>query len=578
MDTRLGSRDPTSATTPDPVNRGLDTDSSPDVVVIGGGPAGAAAARLLALRGHSVWVLTRRGTSSRDLAESLPPSCGRLFDALGATEVVATAGFLPAGGNMVVWGGHEPSSVPFPDGPGWQVRRGVLAKVLLNLAREAGAFIQDDATVVEVAVPSLDAPPGERRSGVDVRYHRSGDPLGSSGGCRSVRARFILDCSGRAGVLASRFRGGEDRPATRALVGVWQGTRRSGVEDRGYTLVESYRDGWVWSIPVDHEHRYFTAMVDPELTPLDDASGLEGAYIRELRKAKFTAELLQGGELVGRVSAWGATPYQTTRFCGPGFLLVGDAAAFIDPLSSYGVKRALASGWLASVVAHTAITDFGREAIALRFFEDREREVVKSFHDQATKFYRTGAETYGHEFWHRRSGGIPSASTGQSSAGEEPRPFDDRPLPHEFLSGSGVPDIAQIRSDPRVLAAFQRLRAAEHVDLRPASGLDWTEGPAIQGDEVILESRLVTPSFPGGLRFLREVDVVRLVQLLDGLRALDSGSTWGVPQLHEKYERMERSIPLPDFIGALSVLLAEGAVVNGAYADRPEARLTEGSS
>ncbi len=542
----------------------------PDVVVVGGGPAGAAAARLLAVRGYSVWLLTCRSRTSRDLAESLPPSCGRLFDALGATDAIAEAGFPRAGGNVVAWGTEGLDVVPFPDGPGWQVRRAALARLLVNLAEEAGALVLRDATVVDCEYLGREGA-GEEEGRIEVTYRRAGDRRpDSSVGYRRVRARLVLDCSGRAGVLGSRFRVQAESATTIAIAGVWTGLSQAIPGEDGFTFVESYPDGWVWSIPFDPEHHYLTVMVDPDVTPLGHASGLRSTYERQLAKPRITSRFVPDGKLIGDLAVWGATPYRSRRFFGKGFLLVGDAAAFIDPLSSYGVKRALASGWLASIAAHTAMKDPAREELALRFFESRERETVESFHHQARDFYRIGAEAYGEEFWLRRVNGVPSAGR-RAGPSLGSAPFDDRTTDGMEASGAGAPDVARFQADPRVLAAFEELRSAEAVDLRPHPILDWTHGPAIEGDEVVIEPRLATPSFPKGLRYLRSVDVVHLIGLLEALRASEPTSKWGIPELFQAYEQRAPGAPLPDFLGAVSVLLAEGALLNAASPARSEA-------
>ena len=103
-------------------------------------PAGAAAARLLATWGHSVQLLTKTVDRSRSLGESLPPSCRKLFDLLGATAAIDAAGFLASSGNTVWWGDEITRTAGFADGAtGLQVTRHDLDALLLQLAAQAGA-------------------------------------------------------------------------------------------------------------------------------------------------------------------------------------------------------------------------------------------------------------------------------------------------------------------------------------------------------------------------------------------------------------------------------------------------------
>src|SRR5436309_15695822 len=106
-----------------------------DAAVIGGGPAGSTAARLLTLWGHSPVVVTRRA-ARRSLAESIPPSTRKLLGYLGVLRQVDAAGFYRTSGNTVWWG-NAPRRVAAADGRGYQVLRSRLDRLLLDLAAEA---------------------------------------------------------------------------------------------------------------------------------------------------------------------------------------------------------------------------------------------------------------------------------------------------------------------------------------------------------------------------------------------------------------------------------------------------------
>ena len=126
------------------------------VGIVGGGPAGAAAARLLATWGHSVQLLTKTVDRSRSLGESLPPSCRELFDLLGATAAIDTAGFLASSGNTVWWGDETTRTACFADGStGLQVVRHDLDALLLGLAAEAGARVLTDALVGDAVLVAV---------------------------------------------------------------------------------------------------------------------------------------------------------------------------------------------------------------------------------------------------------------------------------------------------------------------------------------------------------------------------------------------------------------------------------------
>ena len=512
-----------------------------DVVVIGGGPAGAAAARLLAARGHSVRVLAKAADDGRTLGESLPPSCRKLFDLIGVTRDIEAAGFLPSTGNTVWWGRQGPRAVRFAGGgTGWQVRRSDFDRLLLRLAAQAGAAVEADAVVrqVDLAPPSASAGAAES----SIRYVAGGES-------RSLAARFVLDCSGRAGVVARRgFRRHAAGRTTLALAAVWSRRGGWGLDDESHTLVESYGDGWAWSVPVTAERRYFTVMVDPRVTRLARGGPLAPRYAAELAKTAAIGPLTAGATI--EAEPWGcdASVYDAHAYGAPGMLLVGDAGSFIDPLSSYGVKKALASGWLAAVAAHTALTDPALAGVALDVFNEREREMHAALERQSADFFAEAAGRHDHPFW-----------TGRAAAG----------IPEATPSASPEPAVDALRRDPGVLAAFEALRRAPALRLRRGDRLEVVRRPAITARRIILEDRLAVPGWPDagadrGLRFLRDIDLVRVVELAPLHRQ--------VPDLFEAYNRVCPPAPLPDFLGVLSVLIAKGALAVAGSQPRKRAR------
>ena len=120
------------------------------------------------------------------------------------------------------------------------------------------------------------------------------------------------------------------------------------------------------------------------------------------------------------------------------------------------------------------------------------------------------------------------------------------------------PDIAALRHDPDVLRAFSELRAAPAIRLRPAPGLRRLRLPAVRGRRIVLDEHLASPALPDGVRFLRDVDLPPLVEMASGFEQ--------VPDLYQAYLDRVAAVSLPDFLGALSVLLGKGMLTN----DLPE--------
>ena len=526
---------------PAPASVGVMTrDGLLDAVIIGGGPAGSAAARLLALWGHPVALLTRPPTGHPAIAESVPPSARKLFTLLGVTGALDEAGFFPARGNLVRWGDDPLRRADFaPGAVGYHVVRDAFDALLLDQAEEAGAGVRRAATVRRVVRAGVGGDgEGEQPQRVDYEEGR--------GGTATLQARFVLDCSGRSGVIASpELRVHDQSNATVALAGVWRASPEVPPAEP-YTLVESYRDGWAWSMPVSPTHRYMTVMIDPRRTRLLKGRGRRSLYLAELEKTREARRLVASARLASDISGHTASQYTASQFAGDGFLLVGDAGSFIDPLASVGVKKALASAWLAAVVVHTCISTPDMSDVAIEFFESRERETWRAHRRHTARYYREAASAHGHGFWSARATAV-EAIEAPDTSGLDPAAEVDVPVPNE-------PDIAALRRDPDVLRAFDDLRAAPGIRLRPAPGLRRLQLPAVRGRRIVLDEHLASPALPDGMRFLRDVDLPPLVEI--------AGEYNQVPDLYQAYLDRVATVSLPDFLGALSVLLGKGMLVN----------------
>ena len=488
-----------------------------DVAVIGGGPAGSTASRLLASWGHSVVVLTRT-TRQPPLAESLPPSCTKLFDEIGVRGAMERAAFVRATGNTVHWADRARRVELFdPGARGYQVERDRFDDLLLASAQIAGAAVERDASVRDAE---------RERDLWHVRVERPGPAQTDT-----VRARWVLDCSGRAGVVARRgWRRADAVARTVAIAGIWERNDAWPLEDTTHTVVESYANGWAWSIPVSASRRYVTVMLDPRVTSLPGRAELDAAYHAELKRTPALRALVEGAAMVGAPWACDATPYSAERVAGDGMLLVGDAASFVDPLSSFGVKKALASAWLAAVVAHTGLVDESVAGAAIELFTERELAMVDHLRQGAAVLAREAAGAHETSFWSARAdaeSAIPSDEWGADA----------------------------LRGDGRVQRAFEDLKRQPVLQLRPAGSLRFVRRPVVRGHRIVLEEHISAPAAPKGVRYCRNVDLVVVARLAPRFEQ--------VPDLYEAYNRAAPPAPLPDFLGALSTLVAFGILTIG---------------
>ncbi len=487
-----------------------------DVTVLGGGPAGASCARLLARWGHRVQLLTRppRGPS---LAESLTPSCGKLLEQIGVLDAINIEGFIRSTGHTVQWGTDRARVEPFAHGAcGWQVLSGDLDRVLLREARATGVSVHRSANVRRVVQES----DGTWR----VTYEERGQ-------LRHCSSPWLMDCTGRSGVM-SRANSGRVTSGTRttAIIGLWQRCPGWMLDNESHTYVESYAGGWAWSVPVSKTRRQVTVMLDPALTSVADRRRLATTYRDELARTSMMRDMTEQARLVG--APWGrdASSYSCASPTRPRLLIVGDASSFVDPLSSYGVKKALASAWLGAVVVHSSLSDASVEAPAMTLFAAREQAMVASLRRQLGALAREAADAHTTGFWSDRG-----ESAVDLTAIE--------------------PDIDALRGDEDVRRAFDAVRRAPSLSLRRAAGVQEMPLPVVVANRVAVKAHLVSGAFPQGIRYLRNVDLFTL--------ALLAPQHSQVPDLYEAYCAAIGPAPLPDVLGALTVLIAKGVLETG---------------
>ena len=485
-----------------------------DVVAVGGGPAGAAAAQLLASWGWSVLLLHH--TAGRPaLAESLPPSTRKLFALAGQLDAVERAQFHPNTGNVARWANAGRTTVT--ETPGFHVRRDEFDRVLRDAAASAQAQIVDGV----------------------VRRVDPGDPArvtyGSSDGTiHVVAARLVLDCSGRSGVVAARgLRRQETGYRTLAINAEWESDAWPR-DEHERTLVESYADGWAWSVPLSATRRQCTVMIERSRSP--ERVALESVYQRELANATMIAGRGRDARArqIGNPWACDASIYDCTRAADEAVLLVGDAASFIEPLSSAGVKKALLAAWRAAVVVNTTLKHPSLASAARDLYTQRERDVYAQSMRRSTAFFAEAAAAYDTPFWSARAERTAQLARGPQSNGAVEWSDD------------------ALARDAGVRAAFEYLRADEHVRLRSSDTLRFAPVAAIEGREVVLREGVVLPG-AGPVPFAAGVDLAALARLARG--------GCDVPALIAAYHSEVGRVPLTGLLTGLSLLVAQRALV-----------------
>jgi flavin-dependent dehydrogenase len=354
-----------------------------EAIVMGGGPGGSTVSALLAEQGHRVLLLEREPFPRYHIGESLIPYTWFTLNRLGVVEWLKQSAcpkkysvqFVSITGKV-----SQPfyffQTIKHECSLTWQVWRGEFDAMLLDNARRKGASVRQGTAVRDVLME------GDRVVGV-----RAETP---DGGTEEIRARVVVDATGRDSVLSRRF-GWKDRDADLNKIAVWsyfKGAKRDPGLDEGATTVAYVpQKGWFWYIPL-HSDIVSVGVVGEPSYLYRDTRDANLIFEREVQACAWIRDHVKVGEQVEPVRTTGEYSYHSRRIGGDGFCLVGDAFAFLDPLFSTGVFLALKSGEVAADTLHAALS--AGLPITAQIFDEyyaKQRHAVMSFRRLVRAFY-----------------------------------------------------------------------------------------------------------------------------------------------------------------------------------------------
>lgn len=370
-----------------------------DVIIVGGGPAGSAAAAILAEQKHRVLVLEREQFPRYHVGESMIPFTYQPLDRLGLIPRLRESAFQRKFSvQFVAPNGSASQPFYFFDrydrdtiAQTWQVVRSDFDQLLLDNARDKGATVLESTTVTELLTQhpaSRIEDPESRIEGVRARI-RTGESV-------EFRAPITLDCTGKESFAAVRRRWRQKDPYLNK-VAVWtyyQGSKRESGLDEGQTTVAMIPGkGWFWHIPLHNDRVSVGVVAEGKYLTRDGVKDPRAIFEREIQENRWIQEHLAEGCPEGEY--WVTSEYSFhSQYCGSnGLLLVGDAYCFLDPVFSSGLLLALKSGVMAGDAVHEALQAgdlspgrFSNYAVALRQGIENMRKLVYAFYDPEFSF------------------------------------------------------------------------------------------------------------------------------------------------------------------------------------------------
>ena len=345
-----------------------------DVLVIGGGPAGATAGALLAQQGHQVVVLEKAHHPRFHIGESLLPANLPLFEKLGVSEAVKAIGMEKWAAEFVSpW--HENKSETFKFGDAWdksmpfsfQVRRSEFDEILIRNAARLGAEVIEGCRVKSVAFA-----PDHSSATIEA--------LHDDGSAQQWRARFVVDASGRDTLLGKQFGIKRRNPKhnSSAIYAHFTGATRHAGQDEGNISIFWFDHGWLWFIPLADGNTSIGAVVWPHYLK-SRRKPVKEFFLDTIALCPALAGRLVHATLSSEVEATGNFSYACERTHGPNYLLIGDAFTFIDPVFSSGVMLAMQGGFFGADTVDACLRKPASAASALARFDEQVRIGPKEF-------------------------------------------------------------------------------------------------------------------------------------------------------------------------------------------------------
>jgi flavin-dependent dehydrogenase len=359
-----------------------------DVIVMGGGPAGSSVAGILAREGRRVILFEKEIFPRHHIGESLMTDTYWTFRRLGLLEKLKESPFVrkysvqfanPAGKESRPFYFFE--AVHHESAVTWQVTRAEFDHLLINHAADQGVAVHQGVLVKQVLFE------GDRAVGVEVQMQ--------DGTREKFFANVVVDATGQQAMLSNKFRWRVRDPKLKkaVLYSYFKGAHREPDLNGGATLVlrtEPGSGGWFWYIPLENDITSVGIVADPEYLVQGRGQDLAKIYNEEIEKCEPCRRRVAGGERVDKIYSILDYSYRSKHNSGNGFIIIGDAYGFLDPIYSSGVLLALKMAELAADAIHDAFNHDDFSAARLGQYQTKLDRGIESMRKLVYAFYNEG--------------------------------------------------------------------------------------------------------------------------------------------------------------------------------------------
>jgi geranylgeranyl reductase family protein len=359
-----------------------------DVIVVGGGPAGSSAASILAREGRTVVLFEKEQFPRHHIGESLMTDTYWTFQRMGFLEKLKESPFVrkysvqfanPAGKESRPFyffeANHHESAVT------WQVTRAVFDQMLIEHAQDQGATVHQRTPVKQVLFD------GDRARGVEVQMQ--------DGSLQKFYAQVIIDATGQSAILSNKFRWRMRDPKLKkaVLYSYFKGAHREPDLNGGATLVlrtAPGSNGWFWYIPLENDITSVGIVANPDYLVKGRGQDLAKILHEEIEKCGPVRHRVADATRVDKIYSILDYSYRSKQCAGNGFMLIGDAYGFLDPIYSSGVLLALKMAELAADAIHDAFKHQDFSAERLGQFQAKLDRGIESMRKLVYAFYTEG--------------------------------------------------------------------------------------------------------------------------------------------------------------------------------------------